>query len=88
MDYDWYKIANLDEFDEADLPSRTIIAELEDLGTKEILLTRGELYSVVFDEQFMPIGLSDKNPFIQGEWAVYQDQGRNVWIGKMVSDEN
>jgi hypothetical protein len=86
MIYDWYKIFNLDEFIATGLRSRTYTLELEEIGQKDILVTRANLYSILYDGIFLPISLNDKNPFEFEGHAVYLDSNNDVFLGIAVDE--
>lgn len=87
MTYDWYKIFNKAEFESEGLVSKNYEVELEDIGIKDILVTKGNLLNVSFDENFMPLELNDKNPFEFDDVAVYLDENDDVWIGYLQEEE-
>lgn len=73
MIYDWFKIFNLTEFNAAGLVSREYVLELEDIGQKSILVTKGDLVSVLYDDVFLSLNLNAHNPFEFENHAVYLD---------------
>lgn len=79
--YDWYYLLNLADFIETGLISREIVLNFPVLGLETILITSGELVSVVFDDVILPIGLNNKNPFYFDSHAVYYDSAGAVWLG-------
>jgi len=79
--YNWYEIFNLDEFEEEDLVSKTYQLTLSGIGLKEILVTKGNNTSIVYDDVFLSINMNDKNPFEFEDHAVYLDSENNVWLG-------
>lgn len=85
MNFDWFKLFNLDDFNDLDLVSRKLTVSLETYGEKEILITKGNMVSLVFEDVIMPIGFEDDNPFIregdEGTYAAYLDAEDNVWLG-------
>jgi len=87
MTYDWYYIFNLTEFEALDLVSRMYTPILENLGQKEILVTKGNYTSILYDDVFLPINLNDRNPFAMGDYAVYLDSdSQNVFLGIVHED--
>lgn len=71
--YKWYKIFNHDDFVDSGLVSVNYEVELEDLGPKEFLATKGNLVSVTHEGIILPILLNDKNPFEFESNAIYKD---------------
>lgn len=94
MIFEWFKIFNLDEFEALDLVSKMYTQIIEGIGQKEILVTKGDCVSMLYEGVFLPIQLNDINPFIkdgEGEtepnYAVYIDSENNVYLG-IEADEN
>jgi hypothetical protein len=81
MMFDWYQIFNLDEFQNADLVSRTYTKVLTGRGEVEVLVLKGIVTSVQFDGEFMPIQFGGQNPYVSGNYAVFIDVDDNVWLG-------
>ena len=86
MNYDWYKIFNLTEFQARALTSVEYEVILEDLGLKTILVTKGVKTSVYFDDVFLTVQLNEDNPFEFEDRAVYLDANNDVWVGVKVED--
>lgn len=81
MIYDWYKIANKSDLDSASLVSKEVDAILDGVGQKKILVTKGNLYSILVDGVFLSIGLNDQNPFAFEGYAAYMDANEDIWLG-------
>lgn len=81
MIYDWYNIVNKTEFEASGLVSQELELNLEGVGQKSILVTKGNLVSLVVDGIIISLGLSDANPFAFGGYAIYLDASNNVWLG-------
>ncbi len=79
--YDQYKLFNLDEFEATEFVSRTLSVFLGDLGLKSILVTKGNLVSVLYDGVFLSLNLNDKNPFEFEDRAIFLDPDNDVWLG-------
>lgn len=86
MIFTWYKIFNLVEFMGTGLVSRTLDLELTDIGPVSILITRGELVSILYDGVFLPIDLNQVNPFSMDGYAVYVDGANDVFLGFEVDE--
>ncbi len=86
--YDAYKLINLTDFEELDIPSRKLNVILGDLGEKEILITKGNLTSILYDDVFLPVALNDKNPFEFEGYASFLDENDDIWLGILVPDED
>lgn len=85
MTYDRYLIFNLDDFNALDLVSKTYQVILEDIGQKDVLVTKGVGVSMLYDDVFLPINLNDKNPFEFEDHAVFIDENNDVYLGILVS---
>jgi hypothetical protein len=81
MIYTWYYIFNLDEFNSTGLVSKNYTVVLDQIGQREILVTKGNLTGILYEEEFLPISLNDKNPFEFELKAVYVDDSNQVWLG-------
>jgi len=84
--YDWFKIFNLDEFLATGFVSKTYEYNFVGVGLKDILVTRGNLNSVLFDDVFLAINLNQNNPFELDNRAVYIDSNDDVWVGIKVEN--
>lgn len=85
MEFKWYKIFNLTEWLATQLVSRTVTVFLEGIGEKEILIGQGNETSLTFDDVFLVLNFNSENPWQVGDWAIYQDEASDVWLGKAVS---
>ncbi len=81
MTLTWFKIFNQTEFEALDLVSKTYTVDLEVLGEKDILVTKGNYISILYEGIFLSIGMSEKNPFVFENTAVYLDENFDVWLG-------
>lgn len=85
MNFNWYLLFNLTEFLATDLVSRVLTVSLEEVGEKSILITRGNLVSLVYEDVFLPIEFQSDNPLIRegddASYAVYKDVNQDVWLG-------
>lgn len=83
MQYNWFKIFNRTEFEALGLVSRTYTLNLQGIGQKEILVTKAATLSMVYDDVFLSLDLSD-NPFEFESLAIYQDAVNDVYLGVAV----
>lgn len=81
MTYNWYFLTVLQDFIDSGLVSREITLNYPGLGLKTVLITRGSLYSILFEGVLLSIDLNSKNPFEFGGYAVYYDSAGGVWLG-------
>ncbi len=77
----WYKVINLTEFNATNLVSRTVSIPLGQLGTKDILVTKGNQVSLLYDGTFLSIDLNNINPFEMDNRLVYLDDSNDIWLG-------
>lgn len=80
-DYTWYNVFNSMEFEAEGLVSKEYTVEFEGIGEKNILVTKGNVTSVLFDDIFLTINLNNNNPFELDDRAVYVDSDSEVWLG-------
>jgi hypothetical protein len=95
MTFTWFKIFNLTEFEALGLVSRTYTQVLEGIGQKDVLVTKGECVSILYEGIFLPLQLNDINPFIKNAddetevaHAIYIDANDDVYLGIEEPDEN
>lgn len=96
MIFTWYKVFNRTEFLATGLVSRTYTLILTGIGQKSILVTKGELVSMLYEGIFLPCELNALNPFVKlGEiegdlaYAVIVDSVTDdVYLGIEEPDED
>lgn len=82
MIYDWFKIFNYASFSAGALVSQTLTINFEGIGEKQVLITKGNYISVTYAGVFLPVEMSDKNPFAFDGLAVYRDpETDDVYLG-------
>lgn len=79
--WNWFKLFNADAFMAEELASRNLVAVLQDVGTENILISRGNLLSITFRGVYMPISLLDINPSYAEDYGVLKDSNGDVWLG-------
>lgn len=87
MTFDWYKVINKAEFEATGLVSREVELILEGVGVKTVLVTMGNLLSITVDEVMLSFGLTEDNPFIFEERAIFVDANSDVWYGIKVNED-
>lgn len=87
MNYNWYNLFNYTEFQDTGLVSRTLSVNLEGIGDVEILITRGNTVAIQYEDAFLPVEFVDRNPYVQGTYAVYLDGDNNVWLGIEIEED-
>lgn len=86
-EYNWFLIFNLASFEATGLISRTYTVDLLNIGTKDVLVTKGNLVSLTYDGIMLSLNLLGANPFEMDGHACYLDDNGNVWLGTPVTDE-
>lgn len=88
MTYTWFKIFNTADFDATGLTSKTYTLNLEGIGEKDILVTKGVGYGITYEDIFLSLNLNDENPFAFEGHAIYVDANDDVYLGIEVVDED
>lgn len=86
MTFDWYKIANLVEFQESGLVSKSVNVTLQGVGAKAFLLTKGNMVSLTVDGVMLSLDVMDENPFVFQERALYLDANDDLWYGILIDE--
>ncbi len=81
MTYDAYRIIKLDDFNATGLVSKQLSLVIGSLGTKTILVTKGNLVSILYDDIFLSLNLNAKNPFEFEDHAIFIDPDNYIWLG-------
>lgn len=81
MDFDWYNLFLKQDFLDTGLVSKKLTVTLDGIGEKEILITKGNEISILYDGVFLPIYFTDKNPYVKDGYAVWEDENGIVWLG-------
>ncbi len=81
MIFDWYKIFSLTDFLNEDITSCEMIVLLESIGRTTVLISRGNVVSLSYNNVYLPINFLDNNPYIDSGLASYVDVDNNVWLG-------
>lgn len=87
MEFDWYNLFNKQEFLDTGLVSKKLTVNIEGIGEKEILITKGNELSILYDGVFLTVNFTEKNPFVREGYAVWQDSNENIWLGIEKEDE-
>ena len=82
MEYLWFKIFNQNEFRDSGLTSLEITLELEGIGEKDILITRGEVIGFLYEGVFLVPNFLERIPFVFDGFAAYRDEETSdVYLG-------
>lgn len=80
--YKWWKIANLSEFNQNDVPDLVFDLDLKDLGLTTIVVARGFMISVLFLGYWIVPNLNRRNGFnVNDKVSAYIDEQNNLWVG-------
>jgi hypothetical protein len=79
--FDWYRLFRLPEFVATGLVSRTLTVSLEGIGEKTVLITSGNTVGITYEDTFIPLALTGKNPYVRGSYAAYRDADDYIWLG-------
>ncbi len=79
MNFTYYKITNYNDFVDLDIPSKEFTVELESIGLKTILITKGINVGMLYEGVFLTLNLNDKNPFIFEEQETFGDENTDRW---------
>lgn len=81
MNYDWYKLFNLLEWQAEGLVQRSLTVDLEGRDRMTFLINQGNTTSVAFDDKFLPIAFLDQNPYVHEGAAIYRDANDDIFVG-------
>ena len=81
MEYNWFRIFNTSEFVGVDFTSKTYNLNLETLGFKDVLVCKGNLFSMTYEGVMLTIGLNDSNPFEFDGYASFINDVGTVYLG-------
>ncbi len=85
MIFDWYKVINKTDFEATELVSQEVTLILEDIGSKDFLITKGNLVSITVDDTMLSLGLKADNPFVFNDRAIYLDPAtQDIYYGVLV----
>ncbi len=79
--YDWYQIFNLTEFEALGLVSKEYEVVFEEIGPKTVLVTKGNLVSMVYEGVMLSLNINSRNPFEFDGHACYVDANNDVFLG-------
>lgn len=87
MTYDWYKVANKQDFEDDGFYQTEFRVSLEGLGIKDVIITRGNETSIYIDEVFLPVNFLGNNPFTTDNMAIYLDEATDdIYVGYEVEE--
>jgi hypothetical protein len=87
MTYNWFLIFNTADFDALGLISKTYTLNLEGVGEKDILVTKGISYGITYEGIFLSLSLNDENPFEFEDHAIFLDVATdNVYLGIAIDE--
>lgn len=86
MIFDWFELYSYVDFMSSGLFSKNLNIFFSGYGSKQIMITRGSLVSVIIDDLMIPTDFSDKNPYIVGDYAVYRSENNVIYLGFKVDE--
>jgi len=84
MIYAWYRIFNTTEFLASGFVERQVTLDLEDIGEKTFLITRGNTLSLTVDDVMLAVQMNGRNPFEFADRACYLDGLGDLYYGVKV----
>ncbi len=85
MIFNWFNIFNLTEFNALGLVSKSYKVILEGIGQKDILVTKGNEVSIVYEDVLLVLNFEAANPFTRegddATYGIYMDSNNDVWLG-------
>lgn len=83
----WWKIYNLDEMNQVDVPDVYLSLNLDGLGLTDIVVMRGFNISVLFLGYVLTPFLNNRNGFsMANKVSAYIDEENNLWVGQNESN--
>lgn len=77
------------EFLATNLGSKIYNLNLEGVGQSDFTVFLGNVVSIKYLDEFMPVDMYDEPLYEKLNYAIYRDdQTNNVWFGFLVEDEN
>lgn len=76
----WYRIFNIPEFEAFGLVSKTYTFNMDVVGEKDILVTKGNLIGLTYDDVYLAVCLG-LNPLEMDDFAAYVDSNQDVYLG-------
>jgi len=87
--YSWFLIFNLNDFLATELVSKDYALNLETVGQSVFTAFQGNVVSIKYLDEFMPVNMYPEPMYEKLNYAVYRDdETGNVWFGFLVEDEN
>lgn len=87
--YKWFYIFNAQDFSDTGLVQRTYTVNLDGIGVKEILVTKGNYTGMLYEGVFLPLRMNDQNPFEFDGYAIWiDDETRNVFLGFLQPEDD
>lgn len=87
MIYNWFKIFNMTEFLALNIGSKKYEYNLSGVGQSDFIVYLGNVVSIMYLDEFMPVNLYEPALYKKGSYAVYRDDiTGNVWFGFLVNE--
>lgn len=82
----WFEILNTDDW-ESGIVSKEIEYDFGALlGTKTVIVTKGNLFSILFEGYFICAELNDQNPTASENYLAFIDPDNGLWLGVLSED--
>lgn len=85
--FNWFYIFNAIDFEATGLVQRKYTLVLKDIGQKDILVTKGNFLSMLYEGVFLPFDLNGDGQFEFEGYAIAKHENGNVFLGIAI-DEN
>lgn len=79
-DYVAFFIINDTEFRSSNLVSKELQVDLEGIGLKDIVVTRSNITSLIYEGYLLGVRMNNKNPFFQGDYGVLIDVDKDIYL--------
>lgn len=81
MTINWFPIFIRQDFIDTGLVSQELSLDFGDLGTQSLLVTKGNLIGVLYNEVFLCLELNGENPMSFEDQLLWVDDDDQVWLG-------
>ncbi len=81
MTLKWFKVFNKTVLDATGLVSRTATFTFDQIGDVTLTIFKANYYSIIVDDVFLSLNMSDNSPFVFENRGIYIDANQDIWIG-------
>ena len=79
--YNFYEIFKESEFSALGVISKTYTLELEGIGLKDVLVTKGNLLGITYEGVYVPLGVGTATNFYQRDGFAILREGDAISLG-------